>query len=160
MPGSPLFSITRRDLSRFVRLSPRRRWAVVRAAVWLPAVDLALRTVGFSVVRRWLRRLASPRKGRAGYSAGASSEAERVETLAWAVAAASAHHLYPMRCLPRSLVLQTLLAREGIPAELRIGVRREDGRLEAHAWVEHEGRPLAERDDPLGTFSALGLPPR
>ena len=156
MPGSPLFSITRRDLSRFVRLPPRRRWAVVRAAVWLLAVDLALRAVGFSVVRRWLRRLARPGRG----AAGASFEAERVETLAWAVAAASAHHLYPMRCLPRSLVLQTLLAREGIPAELRIGVRRQGGGLEAHAWVEHDGRPLAERDDPLGTFSALGLPPR
>ncbi len=160
MPRSPLLSVTRRDLSRFVRLPPRRRWAVVRAAVWLLAVDLALRTAGFAAVRRWLRRLSRSRKAAAGDLSGTSSEAERVQTQAWAVAAAAAHHLYPMRCLPRSLVLQTLLAREGIRSELRIGVRREDGGLEAHAWVEHQGRPLAEREDRTGSFSALGLPPR
>ena len=44
------------------------------------------------------------------------------------------------RCLRKSLVLIALLARRGIPATLVIGVRHDP--FAAHAWVEHEGRPL------------------
>ena len=44
------------------------------------------------------------------------------------------------RCLTSSLVLTALLARRGIPATLVIGVRLDP--FAAHAWVEHEGRPL------------------
>jgi Transglutaminase-like superfamily len=44
------------------------------------------------------------------------------------------------RCLTRSLVLTALLARRGILASLVIGVRPDP--FGAHAWVEHEGRPL------------------
>ena len=45
------------------------------------------------------------------------------------------------RCLMRSLVLTGLLARRGIESSLVIGVRPE-GEFGAHAWVEHDGRPL------------------
>jgi hypothetical protein len=44
------------------------------------------------------------------------------------------------RCLTTSLVLTALLARRGIPARVVIGVRPDP--FAAHAWVEHQGRPL------------------
>ncbi len=47
-----------------------------------------------------------------------------------------------MTCLRQALVLQWLLARRAIATELRIGIRREAGRLMAHAWLELEGAPL------------------
>jgi len=45
------------------------------------------------------------------------------------------------RCLIRSVTLSTLLARRGIPSRVVIGVRAKP-QFGAHAWVEHEGRPL------------------
>ena len=45
-------------------------------------------------------------------------------------------------CLARSLVLCRLLRRQGLAADLRIGVAMPDGRFAAHAWVEHEGVAL------------------
>ncbi len=45
------------------------------------------------------------------------------------------------RCLMRSLVLTGLLARREISSTLVIGVRPEP-EFTAHAWVEHDGRPL------------------
>jgi hypothetical protein len=45
------------------------------------------------------------------------------------------------RCLMRSLVLTSLLARRGIASSLVIAVRPA-GDFAAHAWVEYEGRPL------------------
>lgn len=57
------------------------------------------------------------------------------------------------RCLMRSLVLSALLARRGIDSSLVIGVRTAEA-FGAHAWVEHEGRPLL----PTGA-SASGASP-
>jgi hypothetical protein len=45
-------------------------------------------------------------------------------------------------CLVRSLVLTRVLARWGIDSCLVVGVRSEDGKIAAHAWVEHHGVPL------------------
>jgi hypothetical protein len=42
-------------------------------------------------------------------------------------------------CLEQSLTLWYLLRKQGIATQLRIGVRKMDGKFEAHAWVEHEG---------------------
>jgi hypothetical protein len=43
-------------------------------------------------------------------------------------------------CLPDAFAGCALLRREGLPAEVRIGVRREPGGgLRAHAWVEVDG---------------------
>jgi hypothetical protein len=45
-------------------------------------------------------------------------------------------------CLEQSLVLWYLLQSEGVTAPLRIGVRKLQQKLEAHAWVEFAGAPL------------------
>lgn len=45
------------------------------------------------------------------------------------------------RCLFRSLVLTSLLARRGIPSTLVIAVRP-GASFAAHAWVERQGEPL------------------
>jgi hypothetical protein len=44
--------------------------------------------------------------------------------------------------LEESLTLWYLLRKQGIPACLRIGVRTENGKFEAHAWVENGGEAL------------------
>ena len=47
------------------------------------------------------------------------------------------------RCLTRSLVLLSLLARRGMAADLVIAVQpTADPSLDAHAWVEVDGSPL------------------
>ena len=43
--------------------------------------------------------------------------------------------LLAMTCLRKALVLGRLLSRQGIAADLCICVRREAGRLMAHAWL-------------------------
>jgi len=49
-------------------------------------------------------------------------------------------------CLKLSLAAVGLLRSLGHPARLAIGVRPEDGPLQAHAWVEVDGRRLGEED--------------
>ena len=58
----------------------------------------------------------------------------------WAVTAA-ARRVPGTRCLAWSLALRGLLSQMGVVSRLRIGVAAgADGRLDAHAWVECEGR--------------------
>jgi hypothetical protein len=147
--------ITWRNVAKLFQLDAGERRLLLAAFLKLLAVDLALRTVGFARTRGWLG--GASRVGRAE-SAGAERWAE-VETVAWAVAAAARHHLYPMRCLARSLAIQALLARRGIGCELRIGVRREPtGALRSHAWLECLGRAVTEPEDIEERFSSLALP--
>lgn len=56
------------------------------------------------------------------------------------------------RCLTRSLVLTSLLARRGIESRLVLGVRHRPA-FAAHAWVEHEQVPLLPAGEP--TFERI-----
>ena len=77
---------------------------------------------------------------------------EDARRLGWIVA----HTLRLMpgdtRCLARSLVLTSLLARRGISAKLVIGARS-DPKFLAHAWVECDGEPVLSPGD--GSFARL-----
>ena len=62
-------------------------------------------------------------------------------------------------CLTRSLVLYHLLRRSGIPLDLCIGVRREAGSMEAHAWLEREGKLYLEGEG-ASAFEEIARFPR
>ena len=68
--------------------------------------------------------------------------------------AASLHPL-PVACLERSIVLRQMLRRRGVEAELKIGVRREGEKVRAHAWLEHDGRPVGEPEEVEERFATL-----
>lgn len=50
------------------------------------------------------------------------------------------------KCLRFALLAKFYLRRSGYPAEVQIGYREMNGRIEGHAWVESAGRVLS--DDP------------
>lgn len=90
-----------------------------------------------SDVSRWLKKTARQFSSRTQ-----GNEAYR-ERAAWA-ANAVGHRLLPERpCLTQALVLQYILLRGGDElAQLHIGVAKEGEELQAHAWVERNGRVL------------------
>lgn len=77
------------------------------------------------------------------------SEAEYESGLRLGRAVARTLRLLPTdgRCLMRSLVLTRMLDRRGISSTLIIGVRPAP-EFVAHAWVEHDGRPLLYPGEP------------
>jgi len=62
------------------------------------------------------------------------------------VLAAARNSPIPSTCLERSLSLWWLLARQGIDTQFRIGVRKDDEKFAAHAWVERHGVAIGEPD--------------
>ena len=72
------------------------------------------------------------------------------------VRAALRYSLAQFTCLEESLTLWYLLRRQGIPACLRIGVRKENEKFEAHAWVEHGGEALNQDEAMHRHYAAFG----
>lgn len=123
-----------RLLRRFARLSGAEQRLLLRAAMLVALVRLALWVVPFR--RLWLVTRKSELRPR--LNAGASPP----ERIAWAVAAVS-RYIPKATCLTQALAAKMLLQRAGHCASLRIGVAQEDGReFKAHAWVELEGKAL------------------
>jgi hypothetical protein len=130
---------------------PRRRLFLLALAM-LPTTALRLRLFGF---RRTHAALAAP--GRTAAAAD-DSAASRARSTARLVAAAARYGPYRASCLPIALTLRWLLGRQGIESELRLGVNKTGGRLAAHAWVEHRGRPLIEDADVHRRYAAFAQP--
>ncbi len=103
----------------------------VRAYIRVGHVDLRLRAYGFQgVMQRVERRIVSE-----GTTVHAR-DVRRARRYARRIETAARLHFVRARCLHRSLALHEWLREEGLPSELRIGVRKQGGELKAHAWVE------------------------
>jgi hypothetical protein len=95
---------------------------------------------------------------RAGDSLGKDSNPERLrqaQRTAALVEKAARYALVPVRCLEQSLVLRRLLRQQRLPARLRLGWRKVDGKVEGHAWIEHGGWPLGQAGAVRRDFAAL-----
>ena len=131
-------------------LSWRDWWILLQAWLLLLAADLGLRVLPLQRIQRYVALASNDARSVSG------SEASGViERMRWLVGIAGRYHLHPMRCLQRALVLQWLLGRCGIGTELRIGVRRQEDGLRAHAWLEHAGQPIGEPQSIETRFAPL-----
>ncbi len=139
---------------RFRRFSALERPAqelFLRAIVLLPLVALSLRWRGFRATQTALQKFLStayPEHESALVSKDAAVTAHMVN-------AADRHGLVHPSCLAKSLTLWWLLARQGIPSDLRIGIRKGKKEFEAHAWVERDGAALNEPDERHHHYAAF-----
>lgn len=114
-------------------------WGVVLRCLWL--IPAAEASVCWRVPQQWLAPEAETRASSSPEVPMRAADAAR-----W-VDAVYRRLPFAPTCLTRSLVLTRVLRSRGVPCRLRVGVRKQDGRLEAHAWVECDGQPLAEARD-------------
>jgi Transglutaminase-like superfamily len=130
----------RRKAETWHNLSKSDRALVIRAMYLLPIVATSLKTVGLRRTQSWLTR----------NSLGPTilpieQTRPNVRRTAQMVAVACRRHPLRSSCLPRSIVLWSLLRRQGIAADVRIGVRCDSqGEFHAHAWLEWNGEVLID----------------
>jgi len=155
------------SLQKLRALSWEENWLLVQASLLLPLTAIVVRTIGVGRWQRVLARQTPIRKTSISESRPATAKStslsedagegpsaiQKARTIARTVRVAARHGIYHANCLEQSLVLWRLLARKGIESELRFGARKEDVRLEAHAWLECCGVPLNEAADVYEQFS-------
>lgn len=139
------------NLWRFRALERPAQVLFLRALAMLPLVSLSLRLRGFRPTRATLQKaLSSP-----FFQPDSDSVNKRVALTARMVNAADQHGLVHPSCLVKSMTLWWLLGRQGVTSRLRIGVRKENAKLEAHAWVEREGIALSEPENHHHHYAAF-----
>jgi hypothetical protein len=133
-------------LTALFRASPREILDVLKAQ-W--ALLVALAALRLQVTGRLLR----PVRGEAGTG---EVDEEYVRRIAVAVDRAARRGLFRPTCLVRSIALERLVERAGAGnAVVRVGVRREEGALHAHAWIEVDGQVVGDRPEHVRRFKPI-----
>lgn len=120
---------------QFRAMKKKDRKIFMRIAFIVPCLEIGLRLLGFNRLLHLLHGFTSVKV----FDLSHTKEVERHRRLVFLF-----YNNFPFagRCLARSLTLWFLLKRMGIKTDLRLGMRKEDGDLKAHAWVEYKGKPI------------------
>ena len=137
-------------LEKFAALSWSERRTLQTAIVLLPLFWLGLQCFGLRRLQAWLQRPLP--------ATDASLSTAEIARIAALVNSAAGLAPIPATCLTRSLLLGWMLQRRGVPSQLRIGVRMNQGKLDAHAWVEYAGVPINDQPDVGQQFAAFQSP--
>jgi hypothetical protein len=137
------------QVRKFSSLSTADQILLLKSAFWLGMITLGLRVRSFQAMQRFSM---GTRQKTAGAHHTDQPSADRI---AWAVSVAS-RYVPAATCLPQALAVRMLLQQQGYPARLHIGVAKgEGGQLEAHAWVESEGRVVVGNSQDLSRYTPL-----
>lgn len=122
-----------RRLLDWIRPRLQDRLLLVNTFLFLCLVRLGLRFLPFRTLQKWLTHFSqfSPK----------TPERLSIGKIVWAVDTGTRYMPGGVKCLARALVTLTMMKQQGHSGELRIGVAKgQSGELEAHAWIEHQGR--------------------
>ncbi|MFC1500045.1 lasso peptide biosynthesis B2 protein [Candidatus Zixiibacteriota bacterium] len=124
-------------IGTFSRLTFTEQALFIRSWISFILVDLQLR---FISSKQLLDRESG---GRSGTGRIPEDETEAfISRTAWLVERAGRFAPVRSTCLKESLILHRILDRHQISSDLRIGVLRTNGELQAHAWLERNGVPI------------------
>ena len=137
------------QIHKFSSLSTPDRSLLLKSAFLLGVITLGLRLLSFHAMQRFSMG-ARQKTARARHTDQPSAD-----RIAWAVRVAS-RYVPAATCLSQALAARVLLGQYGYPARLCIGVARgEKGQLEAHAWVESQGRVIVGNSQDLSHYAPL-----
>lgn len=138
---------------RYRRLNHDEQRALRQAICALPLISLGLYLAGFQRWQRILTRLSPPANT---VAVPLSATQRKSAHLIGRMVDAAAREMRPhARCLERSLAAWWLLRWHRLPASLRIGVRKENGALQAHAWLEISGTVLNDTAEIYRVYTAF-----
>ena len=139
-----------RRAAKLASMPSRDRILLLRAVFLLGSAFVLLRLFNWNAALRRFSHAVAKSRGTGGQPSP--------ERITWAVRAVSTRLPLVNNCLVQSLALRSLLAQHGYASELRIGVAQPTQRkLDAHAWVEREGRVLIG-EKTAGGFTPLTFP--
>lgn len=139
-----------RNREKVLLMSWQERRVLLYAFLLLNSLRLALRFCSFGQVRRWIEAVLSD------WVSSEQAAPIPVDFIVWAVSVAAYYTPGGAKCLVRALTAQLLLNRYRHTYAFHIGVAKADSQLlEAHAWIEYQGRIIVGRLDNLSRYKSL-----
>ncbi len=139
-------------LLRFVFTSPHERAMILRSIFWLTYYRSGL----------WLFPSFITRKAAADLTNNSGNHRQADKALIYDVVRSvrrCSRYVPSASCLTQALAAKTVLKRYGQSSTLRIGVAPIDSTIEAHAWVEIEGKIVLGRLPQQARFSVMSSRP-
>ena len=122
---------------KFISLSWADRLFFIIIAQWLIATRVALTVLSYKSVVHLFERISIPRNRHRGVE---KADRHYVDKVVLFTNAAGRRVLGSRPCLPKALIVECLLKRQGFDASLQIGVTKDlNGQFLAHAWVDCNG---------------------
>ncbi|WP_081716949.1 lasso peptide biosynthesis B2 protein [Leptolyngbya sp. Heron Island J] len=139
-----------RRLNRLLKLSGSEFRVLLFACLLLNGIRLALFLFPFNSIRQRLTQFSTV------WICQDENSPISVRFIGWAIHIAGRYTLGTAKCLVRALTAQLLLTRYGYPHQLHIGVAKSAAdTLEAHAWIEYQGRVIVGQLNDLSRFKSL-----
>jgi hypothetical protein len=140
-----------RALAGWRALTGQQKRQLLVLAMVLPAIGALIRVAGFQRAAKACARLG----GQAPLRPVGAGDLAQAEAYAQLAAIAGRRGPVTTTCLRQALAVRTWLRRRGLDAQLKIGVKKNGEALDAHAWVELEGVPLAQTNLTHHPFQGL-----
>lgn len=124
-----------RRVRKFFALSSAERKLFSQTVLLVAGVRASLTLSSLDTTLRWAERFVGSRSN--------SAHPSEVSTEQAVLAVRRASTIVPgASCLTQAIAAKALLARGGQASTLRLGVAKLDADLEAHAWLEADGKVL------------------
>jgi hypothetical protein len=123
-----------RLVHNFLQLSQTDIQLIFTTVVLLSVIRLGMFFLPFRILLKLLRSN--------NYVVSRNENARKVSIskIIWAVNVATRYTPGRAKCLARALTTQVLMSRYSYPCKLCIGVAKAEVGIQAHAWVEYQGR--------------------
>lgn len=112
----------------FLKLNNETKWLLIKALATLWIVRIMLWIFSFVRIQRIIKR----------FTHKSSKNKIPLTQITWATQVMS-RFTPRSTCLVRALAGQILLSQYGYDSNIKIGVSKDKGEFEAHAWLEHDG---------------------
>jgi hypothetical protein len=139
------------QFQRYRALDPDARKLFRSVFVLLPLIRIHLRSRGYRKTQLWLQQRLEQRI----VSTISLPQEDAIAVTCRMVKSATHYGFIRPTCLEESLALWYFLREKGILPNLRIGVRKNGEKFEAHAWVEHEGATLNQVQEAHKHYAAF-----
>ena len=133
-----------RLLGRAIRLTvrnPGRVWLLVRMATWVVILSALVRVL---TLPRALEVVATDVRKKSTGDVRAKDLSSAIDALLGLDML-----MFKPKCWKRATILHRYLALDGIATLIVFGLRKEEGELKGHAWLQSDGRPFLESEPPL-----------
>ncbi|NJR40333.1 MAG: lasso peptide biosynthesis B2 protein [Leptolyngbyaceae cyanobacterium CSU_1_4] len=142
-------------LKSLAQMSGSDRLHLLSAFLLLLLIRLSLRLLPFRIVLKLVQKLSNP-GGVSRKNCSLLPPCYPISHIVWRVNVSSQYMPGGAKCLARALTTQVLLNQQGYLPDLRIGVAKATaGQLEAHAWVEYQGRVVMGQLNDLARYLPL-----
>lgn len=129
---------------RLLRRNPGRAWLITRMAWWVVVLAVLARVLSLP---RALHIVSTKVRAQTDHA-----DPEQLATAIDALLETNFLVFKPI-CWKRAAVLHRYFALGGTATTIRFGVRKDDGELKGHAWLELDGQPILETSRPVYTIT-------